>query len=502
MNQTPQMLEEYLSYSPRKAIKAAAATPYKAFINLGQKTAFDTFKLAASEVPAYKDFLKKHKIDPEKIKIYEDLLAVPITNKENYLSHYPLESLLISGSFKGKFAFTASSGSAGRPYYWPRFIAQDFGSAKGFETTLVSLFNIDKVPTLHLNCSGMGVWAAGDIVALLNKLISIKYPHNSSISPGLDLDSTINILCDVAPCFKQVVIYGYPPFLKDIVDNLPKQAPKEKLNFLTFGEAFSEAWRNYISQKIETNEPYRRIASVLGSSEGGFLGAEGANCVIIRQEAYQNPDLCLSLFSEKSVPSLIQYGPQSRYIEVIGSELILYNKGGLPLVRYDTQDYGGQMSADDIDQIFREKTGNSYNVLLSKLAVSNSKMPFVYLFGRSDYSVTIYGVIIAPETIKEVIHGNSSLDFLSGKFTLKTIVDKQQNQGLEIICELKKDIAPAALKTPDLSQIFMRAMTEIISEYRKLANAMGQRVAPIITLKEYGNKQYFGTKNKQKYILK
>ena len=41
------------------------------------------FHEAAKRVPAYKDFLKKHKVNPSKIKTLHDFKQVPIIDKKN-----------------------------------------------------------------------------------------------------------------------------------------------------------------------------------------------------------------------------------------------------------------------------------------------------------------------------------------------------------------------------------------------------------------------------------
>ena len=52
------------------------------------------FHEAARRVPAYKDFLKKNKVNPAKIKTFKDFQFVPPISKKNYLRQYPLEKLV------------------------------------------------------------------------------------------------------------------------------------------------------------------------------------------------------------------------------------------------------------------------------------------------------------------------------------------------------------------------------------------------------------------------
>ena len=50
-----------------------------------EEVSLDLFHDASRRVPAYKDFLKKNKINPSKIKNFDDFKLVPPTSKENYL---------------------------------------------------------------------------------------------------------------------------------------------------------------------------------------------------------------------------------------------------------------------------------------------------------------------------------------------------------------------------------------------------------------------------------
>src|SRR4051794_10522620 len=70
------------------------------WIESGQKMALELFHAMSRRVPAYKDFLKQHNINPESIKTTADLAQVPTISKDNYLRAYPLEQLCWDGNLK------------------------------------------------------------------------------------------------------------------------------------------------------------------------------------------------------------------------------------------------------------------------------------------------------------------------------------------------------------------------------------------------------------------
>lgn len=494
-------LNAFFSSNARETNAMASKAPSKVFFDMAEQTALDTFKLASSTVPAYKDFLKKHKIDARKINTIDDFKKVPLTSKKNYLSQYPLKDLLAEGDFNGKFASTSSSGSSGKPFFWPRYFTRDVGVVNGIESTLVDLFDIDKKSTLLVNCAGMGVWTAGDLVSFAFKIIALKYKNNSSISPGIDIDNTLWSIETIGESFEQIVILGYPPFIKDLVDQLPsKTAKAKKIKIIAGGESFSESWRSYVGKKLGVNKAYKNICSMLGSSEGGFVGSEYGLSVFMRQKALENVNLCKGLFGRADLPTLVQYGPKSKYFEQVGSQLVITDKGGLPLVRYDTKDSGGILSQEDIASKYQEIIGKPLEEDIKKEGIVAYNMPYVYLFGRADYSATLYGITISPEQVKDVLISDEVNNLLTGRFTMRTVYDKSENQNLEITCELRRGVKGESVDEEALGGIIGKGLTGFSTEYSKLLSSMKERVLPVIKLRTYGDKQYFSSKNKQQYL--
>ncbi len=501
MNEIINMFSEMLKFDPRESELKSSNAPSSVFKEMSEKQALENFRLASSNVPAYKDFLKKNKINPGDILNFEDFKKVPLTNKKNYLTAYPIKDLLIGGDFVGKSAVTSSSGSSGIPLFWPRYPIQDFGATKGFDSFLVNNFDIDKVSTLHLNCSGIGVWTAGDYIFLINKYLSYKYPHNSSVSPGIDIDNTINLIKSISPQFEQTIIYSYPPFAKDIVDRIPTQLLKKiNLRFVVYGEPYSEKWRNYMLEKIGDSS-FHHVTSVLGSSEGGLIGIETKFCTLIRVLSYADDSLCHAVFGEKRVPSFVQYNPLSRFIEIIGNNIVLTSQGGLPLIRYDTHDYGNIITKEEVINLYKEITGNDINSLAEKQGILISSMPYLYVFGRNDYTASIYGVLIYPEVIKDILTSIPFSKFFSGKFVMSTIEDSHASQYLSIILETKNNIDVEDVAIPSIEKTFADYLKIFSSEYSKLLSSSGDRVFPKISVRNYGDNEYFSSRNKQKYLI-
>src|SRR4051794_17428808 len=64
----------------------------------GAARALALFHEAAQRVPAYQDFLDRQGCDPAGIQAPADLAQVPVMDKRNYLTQYPLPDLCWDGN--------------------------------------------------------------------------------------------------------------------------------------------------------------------------------------------------------------------------------------------------------------------------------------------------------------------------------------------------------------------------------------------------------------------
>jgi hypothetical protein len=88
-----------------------AAPPLPAGDEDGSASAARLFRDVAGTVPAYREFLAEHGVDPEST----DWSAVPLLTKENYLRRHPLPRLCRNGRLDASDMVAVSSGSSGQP---------------------------------------------------------------------------------------------------------------------------------------------------------------------------------------------------------------------------------------------------------------------------------------------------------------------------------------------------------------------------------------------------
>lgn len=476
------------------------------WVKKGEISSLSLFYKAATGIPAYKDFLRKKHVDYKKITTWKDFQNVPPINKKNYLSQYKLKNLTWQGKLNVPLIFTATSGSTGKSFFFARNEVLDWQYSVIIEDFIKNSYGHINKPTLAIICFGMGVWIGGLITY---KAIEIATKRNnfpiSIITPGINKKEIINILSLLLPNYEQLILAGYPPFVKDIID----EAISEKINLKKYNpriifaaEAISEEFRDYISKKAGIKNIYRDIINIYGSADIGAMAYESSISTLVKRLTINNRNLFRSIFpSINKFPTLAQFNSQFINFEAQNGEILLTGDSAIPLIRYAIGDKGGVFSFEEIS-----KKLNGFNIDLYGKIIENNlvrcEFPFIYIYERIDLSTTFYGMWIYPEWFRSALLNNKINKYLTGKFTLITKYDKIQNQSLEINLELRKNIkASKKLESLTLNEI-IKTLRVNSSEYRELSDKIKHKAAPILKFWVYEDPLYFKPGIKQKWVNK
>ena len=472
----------------------------------GQKHALDLFHFSAQNVPAYKDFLSKHHVDPKKVRTIQDFHAyVPIVDKANYLTQYPLEDLSVGGDMFTNRIISVSSGSSGTPFYWPRGRDQDIEGIAMHTNLYTNTFEMDQKSTLLVICFSMGTWIAGSFTTTSSFGYANKGNPVNIVTPGLEKAEAVNAIKSLAHHYKQTVIVGYPPFVKDIIEEGKRAGVKwsrTRTRILMAGETFSEEWRDYVLKLLGSKNPYFDTASIYGCADAGMLGHETPVSILARRIYNQRPKMRQAVFGTDILPSIVQYDPERRYFESVGDELVFTSRAGIPLVRYNIKDTGGVLSYDDMitpiaDRFSKEAAARNINQDLEAW-----RQPFIYLNGRKDFSVTIYAVNIYPENIKAGLIDRRVRRWVTGKFTMATKNYSDMDQYFEINVELAKDFVFKPQHQDTIEAVILEKLLKFNSEFRKLHAAVDLKAIPRVHLIRFGDPQYFARGVKHKWVQK
>src|SRR3989338_778713 len=434
----------------------------------------DLFRKAAESVPAYRKFLKKNKVVAQNIKTWKDFQSVPLIGKKNYISVYPYNELYWDGLLDKPLVYTSTSGSTGKPFYFARDNKLDWQHSIISELFVKRRMTSKDTPALFIICFGMGVWIGG----LINfKSMDIlvhrqRYPI-SIITPGININEILNILKNIAPNYKQVIMAGYPPLVEDGIDEALKIG-------------------------IEMD-----IINIYGSAELGAMAKESLVCTLIRRLANGDSNLAKAVFRQtEKFPTLAQFIPRFTSFEQIRNKIVVTGDSAIPLIRYDIGDNGGVISYDEMCNKLSRLGINLENEIKEKKLKQVYKLPFVYVYERSDLSTSFYGLNFYPEWIKPALYKLEIRDVLTGKFMLATKLNRNKDQILEINIEMRSGKRATSRLVARVLESVMTSLMKRSSEYREICNQLKKRAIPKLVFWPYHHGAYFCSGVKQKWVEK
>lgn len=457
---------------------------------------------AIETVPAYRAFLTTHGISPQEINSIDDFRRLPLMTKQNYMHAYSLEERCRNGEISSSDMLAVSSGSTGTPTIWPRNVLHELDIAFRFEQ-LFHVFLADQRSTLAVVCFAMGSWVGGMYTAACCRYLAAKGYPITTVTPGNKKDEILRIVKELGPYYSQIVLLGYPPYIKDIIDSgrtegIVWSRYQPKLVFA--GEVFSEEWRELMCERIGAADPATATASLYGTADGGVLGNETPLSIRIRKFFSSRPDLARNVFGESRMPSLVQYDPISRYFEVHNGTLVVSGDNGVPLLRYHIADKGGIISYEEMARIITDACGDQARELLRNDERGVWNMPFVYLFGRADFTVSFFGANVYPENISVGLEQAEVRNWVSGKFVLEVVETKDRNEALNLVVELLPGIAGDEKMCKAIVESVVRQLRRLNSEFANYVPPEYQ--TPLVTLKSNGDPIWFPIGVKHRYTRK
>jgi len=496
-------------YTPQKLLRDLKSKSESYWIKRGEERALILFHRMAKRVPAYKDFLKKNNINPKNIVSIVDFKKLPTVDKDNYLRKYPLEQLCWDGELKGKrWVFSTTSGSTGEPFYFPRQSEQDWQYALTAELYLRNNFQIQDKSTLYINCFAMGAWIGGVFTYEAIKLLAERGDYALSvISPGIFKKEIINAVKNLGQRFDQIIIGGYPPLIKDTIDDGIKAGldwKKYQLGFIFSAESFTEKFRDSIIEKTGLKNAYIYTLNHYGTVDLGTMAHETPFSIFIRRLSEENIKIKSVLFPEiHKQPTVAQYHPEHFFFEEKNNTLLCSAFSGIPLVRYDLKDYGGILSYDKTNEaLFR--LGIKVEKEEKKRGITDLiwHLPLVYVYERLDFTVKLYGANIYPDTVRRAIQGDIFGNSLTGKFTMASKFNSKQDQYLEVNIELKSQVNETKKLKDALQKEIVTYLLHENSEYKSNYKEAQKQQLPKIVLWRYEDPTHFSPGGKQKWVKK
>ncbi|MBX4186820.1 MAG: hypothetical protein KW802_00990 [Candidatus Doudnabacteria bacterium] len=473
--------------------------PEQYWLAIQRRNSLKLFRDMVKKVPAFSQFLKQNNFDPLMVNVHEDLKMVPFTNKENYFQKFSLPGLVWEDKVKNvPFVFTSTSGSTGQPTYFLRDESLDWQYS-----VLSEMFirNGRKGTTLVIDCFGMGVWIGGLITYQAFRYCGLRGYPLTIITPGVNKKEIFHSLINAAPHFDNVILAGYPPFVKDVIDEATLEGirlPKHMRLFFA-AESFTESFRDHLSKELKLRNIYFDTLNIYGTAELGAMAFETPGAILIRRLAISRPEVYQELFQNEKLPTLAQYNPIFVNFEAENNNILITADSAMPVFRYKIGDNGGTLQLSQIEAVFA-KNGINLRKQARKLGIDLYELPFVYVYERSDLSTKLYGAIIYPQPIREALLDKRLRRHVTGKFTMITKFDSKQNEYLEINIETMPNFKSNRSHLKLCQKLIVESLLRKNAEYKNNYSSIPNKVTPKIVFWSYGHQTHFAGGGKHKWI--
>ena len=445
---------------------------------------------AIRRVPAYRAYLTSAGIDPDRLPPAAILRAVPETDKQTYIDRYTIEQRCVDGriAFKG-VTIDESSGSTGTPYNWIRGATERTVTQRNIAFFARYAFGAGDLVTL--NAFSMGAWATG-----FNMSLGMAR-HGLVKSIGPDIPKILSSLTLLGPGLRYL-ISGYPPFIKHLLDEGDRQGfpwPSYRMCALVGGEGMAEELRDRLLERFEV------VYSGYGATdlEIGMAG-ESPVSVALRRLARARPDIRAALFGEDPrLPMVFQYNPLVHHLEVneLGEVLCTVSRLDLmaPRIRYNVHDAGGLLDFATVRRVLLD-AGVDIGRLGSLPEVAGPRgplpwsspitLPFVYIYGRRDATISVMGANIYPEDIETLVYGDPALARRLESFLLTTAIDDTGTPRPAIALELSTGETAGEAWRAAITIQFRDGLRDLNADYREALLEFPAAMEPVITIHALG----------------
>ena len=446
---------------------------------------------ARKRVPAYVAFLAENG-QPHRVLHLE---SFPETSKDTYVRRYGFSERCWDG--RHPIAGTLvdeSAGSSGTPYNWLR-------SRKELHDVHLDTANWVRwtYPTerlFALNAFSMGAWATGVNMAIaLSKVCMVK-------STGPDLEKIVDTMATFGEGY-DYLLCAYPPFLKHIVDELDQRGfdwSSNRVYGLVGGEAMTEAMRDHLERRLV------KVRSGYGASDIQIgIGGETDASVHVRRLLIEHADVREALLGpgESRVPMVFQYNPLESYIEINarGESVITVNNASVlsPRLRYNVGDEA------------RIITRPALVAHLAEAGVSRElppgwRLPFLFLFGRSDSTVSYMGANIYPLDVEYGLYRDASLASAIESFCLE-LDDSSQLDSRPVVHVQLRETAGLDDRADAAERLRAGLVEHLAASNRDFAESLREDPAAAdirVVLHDHGAGPFAGTRTaiKNVYVVK
>ncbi|MBI5872489.1 phenylacetate--CoA ligase family protein [archaeon] len=473
---------------------------------VSERKAIAEFKRAAKTTPAYKDFLKKNRINAKNINSIKDFNNAPITTKENYITKYPYEKLCINGALPIAGDVCESSGATGKPTNWVHAIKEDSMLFKLAEFEFDYLYGLYK-RYIVINAWLTGAWSTGIKFAEITERCALV--KNTS----MEQEKIIQTLENFGNTH-HYLIAGYPPFLQQLFEDKRVKWKDYKIDVLTGCEATIPEWKKIIKKRLSKDSI---IYSAYGASDLNIgIAIETPFTDFIRGQLVKNKNLLKELFplaeAKGEIPMVFQYNPLMYFIENINSKnekgeqvtevcfTLLDKKCIAPKIRYNIRDEGRKFAYKEIISALKKYASADLRKFLKRDMPLH--LPFLAIFGRTDGTISVIGSNIYPDQVERAIAYNPKLFKSLNRFMLHIGQTKSRFTAFNILIELIKGVKPTQRLRSQYKKQIETNLGKLNEDYTLLLKTNPTSAKARVKLYPFGSSKFsqYNSRIKQKYI--
>jgi phenylacetate-CoA ligase len=451
---------------------------------LGRMRAERAAWLAVHRVPAYRSYLRTGGIEVHHLVPWGVLTHLPETDKHSYVDRYSIAKRCRHGRipFRGT-TIDESSGSTGRPYNWIRSERERHIAHRNI--SFFARYCFGREPLVTINAFSMGAWATGFNMSLaLNRNGVVK-------STGPDVQKILSTLRLLGPRYRYLIC-GYPPFLKHLLDRGDEEGfpwHTYRLHALVGGEGMVEELRDYLLGRFES------VFSGYGATdiEIGMAGESPAS-VALRRVCRSRPEVRRALFGDDPrLPMVFQYNPLIHFIETNGDGEVVCTISRLdvlaPRIRYNVHDAGGVLDYARVEEILRgfgldlrtlNREPDSYGPRGPLPWTRPVQLPFLFIYGRRDDTISVMGANIYPEDVEALIYRDAELARQIHSFCLTVVSDASGTPRPEIALELTHGATLEDGRTERIAAALRDGLAAMDLDFRAALEEFPEAMLPIV----------------------
>jgi phenylacetate-CoA ligase len=317
------------------------------------------FQRAAATVPAYRQLLAEHGIDPASIVDYDSFAArCPILTKANTFDRFPIDQLCAEGAMCDLADVLTSSGHGGRFSFGLSTRRQQADAPAMIDYALDEAFGISHRRTLVINCLPMGV--------------GFSSASATVATTSVREDMATALVTTFGPHYDQIIVVTDPLFVRRLLDYARERAVdwrQYRLGVVIGEEIFGEHFRTYVAAQLGLNVEQPENGYIMSSFGVGELGLhlcfETPATIAVRRAAASDPELAHELFGDFAVlPMVLAYNPARTLMESVAADSSGYGRLTIsmldttlpvPLLRYQTGDVVRLLDSQRITAILQQR---------------------------------------------------------------------------------------------------------------------------------------------------